>query len=275
MPLAEQIIPYCGAPALPETLWQRWNPDPVLLATLAAIYIAYLAGDRLAGGGDRREVAAFSAGWAVAAAALVSPLCALSVALFSARVGQHMILAMVAAPLVALGRPERRLAPLMPNAWRAAATHAAEILSGKVAAGLLFALALWLWHTPFLYGATFRSDVLYWLMHATLFGSAVLLWHALIVRGLDQPLLAFATGFLTTLHMSLLGALLTFARRSFFPEHLATSAAWGLSPVEDQGLGGLIMWIPGGTALALAGIILLGQILRSLERRGEIAATPQ
>ena len=109
---AYPYAPYCGAPADPAGLALRWNFDPLLLVALVAAAIAYLW---LMGsiaspspGVRRRRTACFYAGWATAAAALVSPLCALSVSLFSARVGQHMVLETIAAPLVAFGMPTAR-----------------------------------------------------------------------------------------------------------------------------------------------------------------------
>src|SRR5579884_1032066 len=94
-------LPYCGLPPLPGELLSRFNLDPVLmlaLAALALLQIRYTA--------DSRRWAA-GAGWALAAAALLSPLCALSVSLFAARVGQHMVLILLAAPLIAFAWPRR------------------------------------------------------------------------------------------------------------------------------------------------------------------------
>ena len=262
MPLDGTVVPYCGLPPQPETLAERWNFDPVLLATLLTVALAYGFGHaRLrARPGAGREAVLFGAGWLVLAAALVSPLCALTVSLFSARVGQHMLVAMVAAPLLALGRPGPRLEALLPAIPGAMVMRR---VGGQAASAILFGAALWLWHTPAAYSLTFRSDAAYWVMHVTLAGSAILLWHALAVRGPAEPLAAFASGFATTLHMSLLGALLTFASRPLFAPHAATATPWGLTALEDQQLGGLIMWIPGGTVLIVASLVLIGLFIRA------------
>src|SRR5690606_7889140 len=103
-------LPYCGAPPVPADLWRNWNLDPVLLAVLAGVALAYGIALRSGPAAVRRpagrlEPGSFYGGWLVLTLALVSPLCSLSVALFSARVGQHMLIALVAAPLIALGRP--------------------------------------------------------------------------------------------------------------------------------------------------------------------------
>jgi Cytochrome c oxidase caa3 assembly factor (Caa3_CtaG) len=108
------IIPYCGPPPSPGSLWLSWNLDPVLIGGLVAVLGLYVLGDlrlqRAGRGLGARQRAAFHSGWLITALALVSPLCALSVSLFAARVGQHMILTLLAAPLVAAGRPVQVIA---------------------------------------------------------------------------------------------------------------------------------------------------------------------
>lgn len=218
-------VPYCGQPPAPSELMTRFNLDPALIIALAAVAAGHWLWLRRTG----RSPTAALVGWGVAACALLSPLCALSVSLFAARVGQHMILALMAAPLIALGLP-RRCEPgprsLMINS-------------------LCFALALWFWHMPAPYMATFRSDLVYWTMHLTLFGSALLLWRDLLHHRAQAGLGALTAGAATSVQMGLLGAVLTFATAPLFPIHFATAPAWGLTPLADQQLGGLTMWVPG------------------------------
>jgi putative membrane protein len=223
-------IPYCGIPPIPGTLIERWNGDPVLLILLASIASFHLLK-------AREDRASAAAGWGVAALALVSPLCALSVSLFAARVGQHMLLVLVAAPLVARALPRGRGSP-----WWSAG---------------LFTLALWFWHMPVPYDATFRSVPIYWAMHASLFGSAVWLWRDLLRHRPESGLAALAAGSFASMAMGLLGAVLTLASHPLFLWHLATAPAWGLSAIEDQQLGGIIMWVPGG-------LLFLWAVLRSM-----------
>lgn len=195
----------------------------------------------------------FYVGWAIGAFALVSPLCALSVSLLSARVGQHMLLAAVAAPLIAAGFAPVR-APRPFEAVVAAAT---------------FTVALWFWHAPGPYDATFGSPAIYWAMHLSAFGAAFWLWSAVFAAGprrLGEAILAAA---LTSLQMGLLGAILTFASRPLYTPHLSTAAAWGLTPLADQQLAGVIMWIPAGVVLATAVVVGLALTLKDADlRRG-------
>jgi putative membrane protein len=238
------VTSYCGAPPAPAELWSRWNLDPVLIAALAAgaaLYAICAANLRRQGRGlAAGEQAAFYLGWAVAAAALISPLCALSVALFAARVGQHMVLTLLAAPLVAAGRPAAVLAGVLSPRARPSSRSAALLPPAA-----LFAVLLWFWHAPVPYAATFAGTVIYWAMHLTLFGAALFLWSGLLDRRPGKALPASAAALFSSVQMSFLGALITFTPRPVYAPHFLTTAAWGLTALQDQQLGGAIMWIPG------------------------------
>ena len=213
------VIAYCGPAAIPEALWTRWNADPVLIAML--VVLALLVGR--SGTGNRR------AGWVaigVLTLVFVSPLCALTSALFSARVLHHVLLVAAAAPLLALAFPLRRFG-MLPLAALVGA-HAA---------------VMWMWHAPGPYTWGLASVPAYWLMQATLLGSAWLLWRAILSPAMPGGMAFIALG-ATVGQMGLLGALLVFAPRPLYAEHLGSTAAWGLSPLADQQLAGLLMWVP-------------------------------
>ncbi|MFK8253092.1 cytochrome c oxidase assembly protein [Ancylobacter terrae] len=180
---------------------------------------------------------------ALAAAALfvafVSPLCALTVALFAARGLHHLVLVLVAAPALAL-------------AWRCSAPAAAT-------GGLLgLSVFLWLWHVPAAYELAWRSPSAYWLMQAGLLGSAWAFWSGVLADGRDDAPIA-AAGLVLALagQMGLIGAILTFAPRILYPQHLATTEAFGFGALADQQLAGLVMWVPGMVPLAVIGALLL------------------
>jgi putative membrane protein len=273
---------YCGPPPGPADLAGAWNLDPWLLAALALVALAYGIGAARAGAAvpssARRR---FAAGWALLAVAFVSPLCSLGVALFSARLAQHLLLVVAAAPLLAAGGAGAALRALLPRvgarrttsngATAAPAAGGRAGWRGALAAGAAFAVALWLWHAPRPYDATLRSDSLYWLMHATLLGSACWLWAALLRRGAAGATGGAALGLGTSLHMGLLGALLVFAPRPLYASHLATSGAWGLSPAADQALGGLLCWLPGCAVLAAAGLSALAGVVRDGDAAAAVA----
>lgn len=219
-----QAVAYCGTPPEPSTLAFRFNLDPVLIVALAAVAILHFSWCRSHG---HRGIGLLI-GWGVVATAVLSPLCALSVSLFSARVAQHMILLLIAAPLIASGLPA-------PSLQR----------RGLWPAMLLFTAVLWLWHMPAPYDATLRSTPIYWAMHLSLFGTALWLWRELIGQDLTDTPSALAAGLATSTQMGLLGAVLTLGNRAWFSVHYLTTQAWGLSPLADQQLGGAIMWVPG------------------------------
>jgi putative membrane protein len=237
---------YCGAPPAPAALAERWNLDPVLIAGLLLILGVYAL--RVREPLWRRVC--FYAGWSLGGLALVSPLCALSVSLASARVGQHMALAVVAAPLMALGLP--RLA---------APRHG----GGPILAAAAFGAILWFWQSPGPYAATFDSVPVYWAMHLSAFAAALALWRLMLSAAERRLAEVLAAAAVTSLQMGLLGAILTFTTRPLYTPHLATTQAWGLTPLADQQLAGAIMWIPAG--ILLAGAVVAGLAL-TLQRAG-------
>src|SRR5581483_11986651 len=134
---------------------------------------------------------------------------------------------------------------------------------------LLHAAALWAWHVPALYGAAIRSETVHAIEHACFFGSAGLFWWG-ITRGRYGRLgygSAVLYVFATAMHSGLLGAALTLAPRAWYPAHAATTAAWGLSPLEDQQLAGLIMWIPASVVFVAAGLFYFALWMKESERR--------
>jgi putative membrane protein len=221
-------IPFCGLPPIPGTA--SWNTHPVLLAVLLLGAAGSLVLARRAAGWPL-------AGWAMLAVALVSPLCSLSVALFSLRVTQHLIVVLAAAPLLAMAAMRLRLVRI----------------GGVALPAVGFAVLLWLWHLPGPYAATFAGDgIAYWLMHLSLAVSATWFWAALIRHGPSRPLGTAVSALATAIQMGVLGALLTFAPRPLYAVHAPdVTLPWGFTPLEDQQLGGLLMWVPGGLLFVL------------------------
>jgi len=230
---------YCGPAPLPDTLLLAWNFDLVALLLCAGL----VAGHARWGNAARRGSL-----WAAVATLLVlfwSPLCALTVALFSARVAHHVLLIAMAAPLLALAFPlPRNERPTVPLGWLAA----------------LHALILWLWHAPAAYGVAIDNGAVYWAMQASLLGSAFLFWRSVLAMhtGVGEASLALL---FTVVQMGMLGALLTFAGAPLYEAHLATTLPFGLTPLGDQQLGGLIMWVPAALPYVAAALWRLSAIL--------------
>lgn len=215
---------YCGPPPVPEQLATSFNTDPVLLAGLLGLAVVF-----------RRNPYGLGA-VATLAIAFVSPLCSLTSALFSARVVHHLLLIGVAAPLLAMALPPRA--------------------SGGLALSFVFsAVVLWAWHIPAAYDAAYSNIAIYGLMQVSLLGSAILFWRAVLAQT-DSPVEQLVYVVAAFAQMGVLGALLTFASTSLYESHAYGTLAWGLTPLEDQSLGGLIMWVPGGIPYAVAAALI-------------------
>ncbi|MDP3490494.1 MAG: cytochrome c oxidase assembly protein [Phenylobacterium sp.] len=235
-------LSYCGPAPQPLEVWASWNLDPVLLAAFALATSLYIWRARA----TPHQIGAFFGAQGVLLVAFVSPLCALSVALFSARVGHHMLMVAVAAPLLAYALPRA-----VPGRW-------------LTAAGLLHMVILWMWHAPLAYGWAVTGVASYWLMEITLLASATVFWSAALARRAEAPAVILAL-ILTMAQMGLLAALITFAQQPLFSAHFATTQAFGLTPLEDQQLAGLIMWAPGALPYFAAVIWLAVRWLKGLE----------
>ncbi len=225
-------LPFCEAPLTGE-LGGCFNVDPWMLGLLCLVAAYHYLRAR-----EGRPRLYAAAGWLVAAAALVSPLGALSVDLFCAGVVQQLILLLVAAPLLALASPPSR-------------AHGMAIWTSAAA----FLFTFWFWHTPHAYDATFTSAWIYWCMQATLLVSAIYLWREMLHHPPERSPDALAAGALTFLHMALLGGLLTVADRPLFKIQ-AVALAWNMTTLEDQRLGGALISVPALLLLACVAVRL-------------------
>ena len=270
-----------------STLW-RWSLEPWVLVLLALSAGWYALGVqrlwRNAGVGrgiSRLQTAAFAGGWLALVLALVSPLDALGARLFSAHMLQHEVLMLLAAPLLVLGRPlaawtwaftpvQRQVVGRWTRVRWWTATWA--LLTDPLAAWALHALALWLWHVPSWFEAALHNEGLHALQHASFLGTALLFWWSALGVDARSRTSGFAMLYLftTMLHTGALGALLTLAPTPWYPSYAASTGALGLDPVEDQQLGGLVMWVPGSLAYLVAGLAVVARLLA----RPGISPTP-
>ena len=274
-----------AAPSLWRVPWS-WEPGIVVpLATLLGLYAcgALRRGHlRLL----RWRHASFFAGWTTLFLALTSPIHELGEQLFSAHMLQHEILILVSAPLISASHPGATLL------WAFAPKHRAGIggwiqhiensgparmFTAPLNAWILEAAALWIWHIPVLYQATLTSDWVHAAQHISFLGTAVLFWSALYGVGRSAMSYGAATFYVfgAAVHCSALGALLTFSKVLWYPIYAGTTAAWGLTPLEDQQLGGAIMWVPSGLVFMIIALALVGRWISESDRRlrlGSLAA---
>jgi len=273
---------HAGRAPEPHDLWTTWTFAPAVIIGLALACWLYARGVRalwrsagIGRGVGRWRVACFAGGGTVLALALVSPIDGVASALFAVHMLQHMLLVVVAAPLLmlgdvgtatlwALGIAARRdvgawwrARRVLPAVWR--------VLRLPIVAFTLHVAALWLWHVPSLYDAALRHESVHVAEHASFFLTALLFWYPIADA---HPRRRFGIGvatlylFAAGLQCTLLGALITMARHPWYVGHYATTAAWGLTPLEDQQLAGLVMWIPAGLVYLVALIPTVLPVLR-------------
>ena len=286
--LPAAALAHSGEPLQPHDLWTAWSFDPGVVVPLAISALLYARGARVSRGASRRQQVFFWTGWAVLFFALLSPLHALGEALFCAHMVQHEVLMLIAAPLLVLSRPLVPFVWGLPFNWRRIVGSWSKttpvqrtwlLVTAPLAAWMIHAAALWAWHAPALFQATIDNEWIHAAQHLSFLLSALLFWWALLyARGRK----AYGAGvfyiFTTAIHTSALGGLLTFAQSLWYPRYNATAPAWGLSGLEDQQIGGLIMWVPAGVVYTIAGLALFAAWLRESElmaaRRGYVEQAP-
>jgi putative membrane protein len=273
---AHEVQPETSA-ALPG-----WGAEPWVLALLALSAALYLAGiwrlwprSRSGRRALLRQGALFAAGWLTLAAALASPLDGMGSQLFSAHMLQHELLMIVAAPLLVLGRPLAVWLWALPgrSAIAAFVRHPLvrlpwQWLTLPLVSWLLHAVALWAWHVPRLFEGALASNAMHGWQHTSFLASALLFWWAVLGDSGERAHRGGAMLYLftTMLHTGALGALLTWSAAPWYPAYAGSVGLYGFDLLEDQQLGGLIMWIPGALAYLFAGLALAARWLRSEPR---------
>jgi cytochrome c oxidase assembly factor CtaG len=270
----------------PHDLWRAWTAAPGVLGGCLLGAVLYVRGVRaIRRRAGTRLVAPWrtrSFGLAIAAllVALVSPLDALAGSLFSAHMVQHLLLVMVAAPLLVLGDPmTAMLWALAPRArrvvglwWRRrrGLRAAWRAIASPGGAWVLHVIALWMWHVPSLYDGAVADGAVHVLEHMTFLVTALLFWwvpfkaHGRRIGAGTALIYLFGA----VLQGTILGALLALARHPLYAAHFGTTRAWGLTPLEDQQLAGLLMWVPAGLVYLAALVPLALRVLRGPQPQG-------
>jgi putative membrane protein len=210
------------------------------------------------------------AGTVVLTAALGPPLHEAAETLFWAHMMQHELIVAVAAPLVVLGAPVATLVRAFPTPLREMVSTVARnpgvstiarAATHPAAASLVHAATILVWHVPSLYGQSVDSAGVHALQHTTFLLSGLMFWSAMLrprrrTAVLASPLWLFGMATLT----GGLGALLVLAPMPLYPVYAAIRSS-GLTPLEDQQIAGIIMWMPGTVAYLVAAVLLLARLL--------------
>ena len=213
------------------------------------------------------EVSFFALGLLALVTALVSPVDALADSLFSAHMVEHELMMIVAAPLLVLARPLAAWAWALPASWRVAIGGFFHkpgwrrpwlLFTGPLWAWILHLLALWLWHVPALFEAAVANEGVHALQHICFLGTALIFWWSVLGKATRHHRgIALLSIFTTMIHTGALGALLTLSNVVWYTSYLTTTQAWGLTPLQDQQLGGIIMWVPTGLVYIGCGLWLV------------------
>ena len=229
--------------------WNRWNLHPSVVAglvLLGGLYV-FLGGLTSA----RRQVASFFAALVVLFFALNGPLHNLSDNyLFSAHMAQHLLLTLVFPPLLLYGTPAHLVRLLLRHRWVMAV---ARVVTRPLAAASIFTAPIVIWHVPALYEAALRHHNVHILQHLVFLTTAVIMWWPVLSPVPELPraqhLVQMLYLFLLGIPMSVTGALITLSDSVLYPFYATAPRVGGLSPLDDQQIGGLLMWVLGGLML--------------------------
>jgi cytochrome c oxidase assembly factor CtaG len=253
-----------------------WILTPLLLSI--ALYAVGLARLSRRSNGIRgvrgRQALTYAAGWLTLAAALVTPFHWLGEHLFSCHMIEHEIIMAISAPLLVAARPIGVLLWGLPTRLRLGLPRALQWsvweqswawLVRPVNATVLHGVAIWVWHIPALFDAAVVDGTLHRLQHTSFLVTALLFWYSLMRTSRSGE--AVWHLFFTMLHTSLLGALLAVAPRVLYAAQTSHSLEWGLTPLEDQQLAGIVMWVPAGTVYAAATLFYAARWIQGSARR--------
>jgi len=277
------LVAHTGAPLAPHDLWTAWRFDPFVGVALVVTGTVYLRGWRPPDG--RARAYAFVTGLLVVALAVLSPIEAAAGTLLSAHMVQHLLLVVVAAPLLAVSAPGAALlrgTPVVVRRRFVAARRGVGLDAGRLrhlrhpaARWLLFVVTFWSWHASALYSAAVDSEVVHALEHVTFLGTAVLVWSVIVGHPSIRlpPFLGVVAVFGLALQAVFLSALLTFSPTPWYEPYAAPPPGWGLDALADQHLAGVIMWVPSGLFHTAVGIGLMVRWLNAHDDR-RLGTTP-
>jgi len=193
------------------------------------------------------QVASFVAALAVLVVSLNGPIHDLSdYYLFLIHMLQHLLLTLLFPPLLIFGTPGWLLKPLLRPEW---VRRTGRFLTHPVVAGGLFTFAVAAWHTTPLYDLMMRSHDVHIATHLLFIVTGVIMWWPVMSQVEEVPPLPLGARmlylFLVSIPMQAVAAIITFADEPLYTWYVAAARTWGLSPLDDQKLGGLLMWVPG------------------------------
>jgi putative membrane protein len=267
-----------------------WNFDPLVTTSLLAASVVYWWAWRKVGTSNGPQPPSwyawsYAGGIAFLAFSLLGPLETYNEQLFTLHMSQHLVIMQIATPLLLLGRPAQLILRALPPRktkrtvgflfGKNNVRYAVIAITGPVMAFLLFSINLGLWHLPSFYEAALNNEWVHHLQHLLFAGFSMIYWWVIIDPVPRHHRLpegwAIGSIFLSMMIGSGIGAILTLSGTVLYPFYLETANPWGWSPLVDQQVGGLIMWV--GSFLLYAGfsIWLAAQYLKRDEENADLA----
>ncbi|MCH8868938.1 MAG: cytochrome c oxidase assembly protein [Chloroflexi bacterium] len=240
---------------LAGSLWFQWEGHAGSLLGIALLQGLYLLGvgplrERygLSDSIEPRQIATFTAGVVVIFFALTSPIHVLAENfLFSMHMLQHVLLTLVAPPLLILGTPDWLLRPLLRPNW---AFRTARIATNPLVTFAAFNMVFALWHFPALYDTSLTIEWMHAFEHALMISTAVLVWWPITSMMPELPRLNYPLqmGYLFAMSVAqiIVFGIITFARHPIYDFYINAPRVWGISPLADQQIGAMIMKVGGG-----------------------------
>lgn len=266
-------------------IWQSWSLDPWILGAFVLAGAIYFRGWRKL---HRRNPKLFPfhrllcywTGITTVALALVSPLDVFASLLLQVHMVQHLLLMMIAPPLIWLGAPmlpmlkglpgpirRQWVLPYVRSIW---VRLLFQFLTHPLVALILFTLVTWVWHIPWFYDRALRNPTWHQAEHFSFLASSLLFWYPLVQpypsrpqcsRWVLLPYLAFAW-----IQSGALAALLAFTDRVWYPYYEEVPRLWGVSALWDQQSAGVIMWVPGSIVMLIPIAFVVPTLFRSNNR---------
>jgi cytochrome c oxidase assembly factor CtaG/ferredoxin len=269
--------------AVARAVLSSWSLEPGLACGLVAFALVYLRGWRRLRLPHERLYAT-AGGLGALVLAIASPIDALAGFLLSAHMVQHLLLLVVAPPLLLRGAPARVLLRGLPRSW--AREGLGPFLTSRGLVGLQRALtrplvgavalaaAIWAWHVPRAYELALRSPSLHALEHACFFGAALLFWWP-VARARKPRWSLVPCLLLVDVQNTALSALLVFSDRVLYPSYASVPRLFGLSALDDQIIAGAVMWVPGSFAfLGTATLLCVRWLSPPVAKRVRPTANP-
>lgn len=240
---------------LAGSLWFQWEGHANSLLGIALLLGVYLVGVgplrerfRLADSIEPRQIATFTAGVVVLFFALTSPIHVLGENfLFSMHMTQHLLVTLIAPPLLILGTPDWLIRPLLRPNW---AFRTARLLTNPLVAFGTFNMVFALWHVPALYNSSLTIEGVHAFEHLLMISTAMLVWWPLTSLMPELPRLNYPLqmGYLFAMSVAqiIVFGMITFAPEPIYDFYINAPRVWEISPLVDQQIGAIIMKVGSG-----------------------------